>query len=166
MKRTLETVFLGIVFFFGAVFGYNHYKNKEFERTFDATYLPPLYQKESEILQNMQKYFGIYKKFPIIITNKIPGRIYGLATFDKTGQVVIYLNKKVFKESFDYILDDVLAHEYAHALLLASGDRSNTDGGHTKQWQAVCQKLGGVHCRRYVDNEDVVNRKLKKLLGD
>lgn len=113
----------------------------------------------------MQRRFGFVKRFPIVVTKKIPGRIYGLATFDKEGRVVIYLNKRVFKESFDYILDDVLAHEYAHALLLNQGYTTDANGGHTPLWRRTCKALGGLHCERYVDRDDVVSRKLRKLLG-
>jgi len=163
MKRSLERLFLGIIFVALAIIGYNTYSDYRFKKEFDTRYLPTLWQKEREILANMRKNFGFSKKFPIIVTEKLPSRIYGLSTLDQSGRVVIYLNKKLFKESFDYILDDVLAHEYAHALLLASGQRSVVDGGHSKLWQLTCKKLGGVHCRRYVDREDVINRKLKKL---
>ena len=162
MKRSLERLFLGIIFVALSIIGYNSYSDYRFEKEFDVRYLPPLQQKEQKILENMQRNFGFSKKFPIIVTEKLPARIYGLSTLDD-GKVIIYLNKKLFKESFDYILDDVLAHEYAHALLLASGRRSAVDGGHSKLWRSTCKRLGGLHCERYVDREDVVNRKLKKL---
>ncbi len=165
MKKSLEHLFLSIVLVSMAILGYNYYGDYTFKRDFDKKYLPPLHKKEQEILQNMQYRFGFAIRFPIIITDKIPGRIYGLATFDKEGRVVIYLNKRVFKESFDYILDDVLAHEYAHALLLNRGYASDTSDGHTPMWQRTCKALGGLHCERYVDRDDVVSRKLQKLLG-
>lgn len=165
MKNSLERLFLAIILFAVAILGYNYYSEYTFEHDFDKRYLPPLHKKEQEILQNMQRRFGFVKRFPIVVTKKIPGRIYGLATFDKEGRVVIYLNKRVFKESFDYILDDVLAHEYAHALLLNQGYTTDTNGGHTPLWQRTCKALGGLHCERYVDRDDVVSRKLRKLLG-
>ena len=164
MKKTLEHFFIGITLFALAILGYNYYSEYSFERDFDKRYLPALHKKEREILRNMQRHFGYAVRFPIIITDKIPGRIYGLATFDTQKRVVIYLNKRVFKESFDYILDDVLAHEYAHALLLSRGYVTDTNGGHTSLWQRTCKALGGVHCERYVDRDDVVSRKLQKLL--
>ncbi len=165
MKKSLETFFLGIILFAATVLGYNYYSEYEFEHDFDSKFLPPLHKKEEEILQKMQRNLGYAVRFPIVVTDKIPGRIYGLATFDKQGRVVIFLNKRVFKESFDYILDDVLAHEYAHALLLSRGYITDANGGHTPLWQRTCKALGGQHCERYVDREDVVNRKLQKILG-
>ncbi len=166
MKKSLERIFLGIVLFASAILGYNYYSEYRFEENFDKRYLPPLHKKEQEILRNMQRSFGYTVRFPIVITEKIPGRIYGFATFNKKGHVVIYLNKRVFKESFDYILDDVLAHEYAHALLLSRGYINDAEGGHTPLWQRTCKALGGLHCERYVDRDDVVSRKLRKILGE
>ena len=164
MKESLERIFLAIILFAMMILGYNYYGDYIFERDFEKRYLPSLQKKEMEILQNMQHHFGYAARFPIIITDKIPGRIYGLATFDKQKHVVIYLNKRIFKESFDYILDDVLAHEYAHALLLNRGYVDDTDGGHTVLWQRTCKALGGIHCERYVDRDDIVDRKLQKIL--
>ena len=165
MKESLERIFLAIILFAVMILGYNYYSDYIFEQDFDKRYLPTLQKKEAEILRNMQRHFGYAVRFPVIITDKIPGRIYGLATFDRQKHVVIYLNKRVFKESFDYILDDVLAHEYAHALLLSRGYVDDTEGGHTALWQQTCKALGGMHCERYVDRDDVVDRKLQKILG-
>lgn len=165
MKRSLERLFIGIMLVASMMLGYNFYKEYRFEHDFDRKYLLALDRKEREILQNMRERLGYAKRFPVVVTDRIPGRVYGLATFDKQGRVVIFLNKRVFKESFDYILDDVLAHEYAHALLLSRGYTTNRNGGHTPLWRRTCRALGGVHCERYVDREDVVERKLKKLLG-
>ncbi len=165
MKRTLEYSFLGIVLFFGAVLAYNIYKDKEFQREFPKRYYRQIEQKEQEILRNMQRAFGFSKRFEVIVSDKLPGRIYGLATRNARGEVVILLNKKAFKESSKYMLEDVLAHEYAHALLLYRGVDDASNGGHTPLWQRSCKKLGGSHCERYVDREEVINEKLKKLLG-
>ena len=166
MNKSLERFFAAIIIAAVTILGYNYYKEYEFEKNFDKKYLPPLEKKELEILRNMQNALGFAMRFPVVITNKIPGRIYGLATFNKQGRVVIYLNKRIFKESFDYILDDVLAHEYAHALLLNRSYVSDANGGHTPLWQRTCKALGDLHCQRYVDRDDVINRKLQKLLGE
>ena len=93
----------------------------------------------------------------MIVTDKFKGRLYGLTVYND-GDVKIYLNKKVMQESFEYILESVIAHEYAHALMFKLGHFSGD--GHSKEWQDTCVKLGGVGCMRYVDRDDVIMGKL------
>lgn len=108
----------------------------------------------------MKKHFGFKFRVPIVVTDKIPGRIYGVTALKEDGSIVIYLNKKVMKESMDYMLLDVIAHEYAHALLFKSGEYKSSKDGHCALWQSTCVKLGGKNCQKYVDSHDVIMRKL------
>ena len=78
----------------------------------------------------------------------------------KDGEVSIYLNKKVMQESIDYMVDSVIAHEYAHALMFKLGHISKNTDGHSAQWREACVKLGGVNCGKYVSKEDVIMGKL------
>lgn len=116
--------------------------------------------EEQRVLDNMEKNFGFKYKFPLIITDKIPGKIYGVTSLDEGGNIKIYLNKKVMKESMDYIISDVIAHEYAHALLFKIGAYKNHSDGHSKLWKNTCVKLGGAKCARYVNSHDVIMEKL------
>ncbi len=115
--------------------------------------------KEQDVLAHMQKNFGFTYKFPLIITDKVPGRLYGLTSYEN-GTIKIFLNKKVMQESMPYILSDVIPHEYAHALLFKLRQNSSGQGGHSKLWQDTCKKLGGKDCRRYVNQKEIVLSKM------
>jgi len=107
----------------------------------------------------MQDNFGVRYKFPLIITDKVPGRLYGLTSYEN-GKIKIFLNKKVMLESMPYMISDVIPHEYAHALLLKLGQNSYTQGGHSKLWQETCKKLGGKDCKRYVNQQEIIMSKI------
>jgi len=107
----------------------------------------------------MQESYGYAYKFPLIITDKFKGRLYGLTSF-QNGEIKIYLNKKVMQESMDYMVDSVVAHEYAHALLFKQGYLHTKDDGHSKLWQQTCTKLGGVECQQYVDQQEIIMSKM------
>jgi len=66
MIRSLERLFLGIIFFAMVILGYNYYSEYTFEHDFDKKYLPALHKKEQEILRNMQRHFGYAVRFPIV----------------------------------------------------------------------------------------------------
>ena len=92
---------------------------------------------------------------PVKISNKMDNKKFGLAYY-YNGSITIYLNKKHFYESENYMINDVLAHEYAHALMFAIGDFSDQNGGHSKKWQNICKNLGGLRCNRYVSHRDII----------
>ena len=98
-------------------------------------------------------------KVPLIVTDEFKGRLYGLTAY-QNGEIKIYLNKKVMQESMDYMVDSVIAHEYAHALMFKRGHLHRNDDGHSKEWQVVCQKLGGDDCQRYVDRQEIIMSKM------
>lgn len=114
--------------------------------------------KQKQIyLQNLSsKRFGISKKIPVIISDKMPSKLFGAATLNTKNEIKIYLNKKRFKESTKYMIEDVLPHEYAHAIMFAIGDTTNKNGGHTIKWQKICLALEGNKCDRYVDHDDII----------
>jgi len=158
--KKLELFFLAIIITAGAILGFNYYKNYSFKHNpLPKPYLNKIKNKEKDVLDHMEKNFGLRIKFPLIITDKIPGRLYGLTSY-KNGQITIYLNKKAMQESLSYILSDVIAHEYAHALLFALHKNSNENNGHSILWQQTCQKLGGKDCRQYVNQHEIIMSKM------
>jgi len=118
--------------------------------------LNSIHIKEQEVLNNIQKYYHINAKVPIHISNKMKNRLYGLCTLSAHNKIDIYLNKKMFQESTDYMINDVLPHEYAHAVMFIQGNISNKHNGHNKQWQNICKNIGGLRCERFVDSNDII----------
>jgi len=162
MKKQLEYLFLIIIVVALSFIAYNSYESYIFASSpLPQDYKDKIAQKEQEVLKNMQDRFGFSYKFPIVITDKIPGRLYGLTSYEN-GKITIYLNKKVMRESFDYILSDVIAHEYAHALLfkLHQYKKSAQDDGHSKLWKQTCKALGGKNCQQYVDQKEIILSKM------
>ena len=158
-RKKLEYAFITIIVLALSAFIFNIYNSYTFKNNpLPQSYMDRIDAKEQEILSNMQNNFGFVYKFPIIITDKIPGRLYGLSSH-KDGDIKIYLNKKVMKESMDYIITDVVAHEYAHALLFKLKRYDHKDG-HSKLWQQTCTKLGGQNCKRYVDTQEIIMSKI------
>lgn len=160
MRKRLEKLFLAMIFLAVSLLAYNFYQSYSFKNSpLSKDKISQIEQKEQEVLSNMQRNFGVRYKFPMIITDKIPGRLYGLTSYED-GNIKIYLNKKVMKESFDYIISDVIAHEYAHALLFKLNHFTHQNDGHSKLWQKTCQKLGGKNCHRYVDQQEIILSKM------
>ncbi len=159
-RKKLEIIFIAIILLATAVLAYNWYSSYLYKTTPLSDKLKQqITDKEQEILHLMQKNYGFTFKVPIIITDKIDGKKYGLTSY-RNGDIKIYLNKKVMKESMEYILEDVIAHEYAHALMFKKGFFNQKSGGHSAKWQEVCQKLGGSRCDRYVNHNDVIMGKM------
>lgn len=119
------------------------------------SYKERIYKKEQEVLENMQKNFGFVFRVPLIVTDEFKGRLYGLTAY-QNGEIKIYLNKKVMQESMDYMVESVIAHEYAHALMMKHGFFRTRDDGHSKEWQETCKKLGGKDCQRYVNSQEII----------
>ena len=131
---------LGLLFIF-----YNNYKFESTDLSLEIK--QKVLKKEHQILQLIKKHYKINFKVPLIISDKLGSNRFGMAVYSsKTKKIAIYLNKKRFKESANYMIEDVLPHEYAHALMFAFGNFSNKNSGHTKAWQRICQTLEGVKC--------------------
>ena len=161
MIKRLEKAFLAVIIFFSLYLLNNFYEDYSFKNNpIPKTMQEEIVKKEQEILHKMKINYGYSYKFPLIVTDKIPGKLYGLTSMDKRGNINIYLNKKVMRESFDYMLDTVIAHEYAHALLFKLNRDTKKDDGHSALWQEACTKLGGIKCQKYVNSQDVVMGKL------
>jgi predicted SprT family Zn-dependent metalloprotease len=158
--KKLETFFLTIILIAVVFLAKNYYDSYTF-KTYDIpdSYKKRIADKEQEILGLMQRHYGVSFKVPIIVTDKFKERLYGLTAY-KNNEVIIYLNKNVMRESMDYMVDSVIAHEYAHALIFKLGLRSTQKDGHSKEWEKACENLGSVNCEQYVNSQDVVMGKL------
>jgi len=158
--KNLEIIFISIIFFALVVLANNYYQDYLFKHSDISQHdQQKIINKEHEILQNMQKNFGFTVKFPLIVTGKFKGRLYGLTSYQK-GYITIYLNKKVMKESMSYMVESVIAHEYAHALLFHLRQFQLNNDGHSELWQQTCVKLGGVDCRQYVNQHEIIMSKM------
>ena len=118
--------------------------------------------KKKELhLQNLirTKYF-IDFNIPVTITDDIPDNLFGAAIYTKDNKIQVLLNKNRFQESGEYMIDYVLPHEYAHALMFALGEFPEENGGHTLKWQKICLSLEGKKCDRYVKNNDILFNKI------
>ena len=159
-KKKLEVIFLFIIFISVGILGSNYYKSY----TFKNNDLPQSYQerikaKEQEVLQYMENNYNVRYKFPLVVTDEFKGKLYGLTSYSK-GEIIIYLNKKVMQESMDYMIDSVIAHEYAHALMFKIGEFNTSNEGHSQKWKELCINLGGADCRQYVNHQEIILSKI------
>lgn len=159
-KKKLELLFIGVIISALSLLALNYYNDYSFKHNeIPQSFKKRIQDKEQEILQNMQNNFGFTFQVPLVVTDRFQGRLYGLTAYEN-GQIAIYLNKNVMKESMDYMVDNVIAHEYAHALMFKLGYYSSNHEGHSKEWQQTCVKLGGADCRQYVDQREIIMSKL------
>lgn len=160
----LKLIFISVTILALITLSYLWYKDYNFDNSpLSLEIKSEINKKKNELKILTQKEFGVNSNIPIIISNKMPSTIYGMATFNQSKEIVIYLNKKRFKESSKYMIDDVLPHEYAHALMFVFKDFTEENGGHTLRWENICKKLNGIRCNRFVDNHDIIIGKTKFL---
>jgi hypothetical protein len=159
--KKLKLFFL-IITILGSIFLiYNWYENYQFKNNpLNLDIQIKIIEKQRYLEVLTYKKFNIKRKIPVIISDKMPAKLFGAATYNTNKEIKIFLNKKRFQESIDYMINDVLPHEYAHALMFISGNNTNKNGGHTLIWQNICKKLEGQRCDRFVKNNDVVVDKL------
>ena len=66
--------------------------SKEFKEAKNAEIKAKIAQKEQGILQKIKNKYGIFFKVPIIISNKLPNRNFGMAVYDPSSKkIAIYL---------------------------------------------------------------------------
>lgn len=158
--KNLQKIFFFITISAIALLVYIWYENHSFKTNpLDTKYLDLINQKHSNLRYLAFKHFGLKKEFPIIISNNMNQNRFGMAVHEKNGNIKIYLNKKRFKENSNYMINDVLPHEYAHAIMFAFRDFSKENSGHTKKWQNICKKLNGLRCTRFVNHQDILYEK-------
>ena len=143
---------------------YNWYDLYSFNKNpLSKEILHKIKQKEQHLKKLAKRHYNIHVSFPIIIEEKMPAKLFGMAVYGQDKSIKIYLNKKRFKENIEYMIEDVLPHEYAHAMTFIQGDFSMENGGHTRRWQQICQKLEGRKCDRFVTHQDIIIGKTKFL---
>ncbi len=159
-KKKLEFIFLSIIAIAILILSKNFYDSYSYKHNdISESYKQLISNKEQEVLKLMKDHYGFSFKVPLIVTDKFKGRLYGLTSYDN-GVIKIYLNKKVMRESMDYMVDSVIAHEYAHALMFKLGYIHSKNDGHSLKWKQACVNLGGVNCGQYVNSRDVVIGKM------
>ncbi len=159
MKAIYKTFFL-LTFTSFVLFIIVFIKDQQFQNNpLSNDVINKIKKKDNEIKKLIQLKYNVKISFPIIIEEQLPNNLFGLATYKK-GIIKIYLNKKRFQENEDYMVEYVLPHEYAHALMFYFGNFPKNNGGHTKKWQQFCKNIGGKKCDRFVDHNDVLIEKL------
>lgn len=157
-KNKLITYFFMITLFAVVALFLLFYDNYQFKSSsLPKNVQSKIYKKSKEITERIFLNYGIHLKVPIIISNTLPNKNFGMASYNtRTEKIVIYLNKKRFQESEKYMINNVLPHEYAHALMFYFKNFSKRNSGHTKEWQKACLNLGGIKCDRFVTHQDIV----------
>ena len=159
-KKKLEIIFLLIMLISLGILANNYYQDYSFKTNdIPQSYKLRIQTKEQEVLENIFNNYGLRFKVPIVVTDEFKGKLYGLTSY-KNGEIKIYLNKKVMKESMDYMVDSVIAHEYAHALMFKLGNFETNNDGHSAKWKELCKNLGGVDCQQYVNQQEVIMSKM------
>ena len=159
-KKKLEFSFIILVVIALLYLSNNIYSSHQFKNNdIPASYLKRIKDKETDVLNLMQNNYGFKLNIPIIVTDKFKGKLYGLTSY-RDGKIKIYLNKKVMQESMDYIVNSVIAHEYAHALMFKLGYLDRKNSGHSNEWRKACIKLGAQDCQQYVNLQEVILSKM------
>ncbi|PHQ90554.1 MAG: sprT domain-containing protein [Sulfurimonas sp.] len=159
-KKKLEILFLLLILVSLAILINNYYQNYTFKNNdIPQSYKQRIADKEQEVLKYMQAHYNARFQFPLIVTDKFQGKLYGLTSYRK-GEIKIYLNKKVMQESMDYMVESVIAHEYAHALMFKFGFFETKSSGHSQKWKEICINLGGADCRQYVNRQEIILSKI------
>jgi len=156
----LQKLFLLITISASALLVYIWYQDYNFTKNpLEQKFQLQIYEKQQRLKSLAFKHYGITRSFHIIISDKMNANRFGMAVYDVNSQISIHLNKKRFKESANYMITDVLPHEYAHAIMFYFKDFSSQNSGHTKRWQNICKKLEGKRCDRFVNNQDILIEK-------
>jgi hypothetical protein len=153
----LYRFFFALVIVSVLLLAYNWHKDYEFDTNPLSQKLEKqIFEKKQQTRQLLKANFGFDLDVPLIVSEKLPSSLFGAAVFTQDEKIIIYLNKKRFKESSDYMIHHVIPHEYAHAVMFYLKDFSKEQSGHSKKWQNICKKLNGIKCDRFVDNHDII----------
>lgn len=153
-------IFITIVSFFGLIYITNE-KNNFFNNPLSDEIVSKIDLKRYELEQISNQKFGVKVNIPVYINDTLPNQLFGLATVAKNNEISIVLNKNHFKENERYMIEEVLPHEYAHALMFVFGDFSLENGGHSQKWQNICNKIGGKKCERFANSNDILIEKIR-----
>jgi len=159
LVKKLEKFFILAIFIPIIYMGNSWYQKQSFKNSpLSEKTQKRISQRENQVRFLMQEQFDFRGNIPLIVSDEFDSRLYGLTSY-KDGEIKVYLNKKRFRESENYMIEEVIPHEYAHAMVFVLGERGSKDG-HTALWQKICKQLDGKHCERYVDGEEIVRQKL------
>jgi predicted metal-dependent hydrolase len=160
--QKLYKIFISIVIISAILLAYILYNNSQFKNNpLSVQTLTKLKQKEYTIRRLIKQKYNVNVNIPVIISSKMDNNLFGLAVYDQNSNIKILLNKNRFQESEKYMIDYVLPHEYAHALMFFFNDFTKENGGHSKRWQEICLNLDGKKCDRFVKQNDILMGKLK-----
>jgi predicted SprT family Zn-dependent metalloprotease len=157
----LKTYFIIISIFSIIIISYNIYKDYIFDtHSLSKDIIKQIKNKKINIMYKIQQKYNKIFDVPIIFSSKINNNLYGLTTY-QNNKIQIILNKKRFKENKEYMIQDVLPHEYAHALMFKLNLFNQPNKGHSLKWQKICQDIGGIKCNRFVNYKDIITDKMK-----
>lgn len=160
ITKKLEIFFILLILFSLGYISYSYYQNEHFNHNpLSPEIQEKIIQRENEVVSLIKRHYRINVDIDMSVSDEFSSQLYGLTQYHD-GQIRIYLNKKRFKESKNYMLEEVIPHEYAHALVFALNEHRTKDG-HTQLWQDICLKLDGKICTRYVDNEEIISQKME-----
>lgn len=138
MHTTASRFFAALTLLALLLLGFNLYRGYQFEHAeLDPAIKRQIDAKVDEVIERMRAHYGSVPEVHLSIEPSLPARLYGLAMLERSGRIRVMLNKKRLRESLDFVLDEVIAHEYAHAYMLYTGHQS-TQEGHSSAWQEVC----------------------------
>lgn len=155
--QRLNYFFFFVVLLSLILLGYYWYQDYRFNKEpLPLKYQQQIAYKKQQTRVLMQQNLGFDLNVPLLVSDKLPSKLYGATVFTQQGEIIIYLNKKRFQESSQYMIDNVIPHEYAHAVMFYLKDFSKKKSGHNAKWQRICKKLNGVKCDQFVDNHDIL----------
>ena len=161
----LKRYFTGVLIVGVLFMLYNFYQSYSYNNNpLSDTVQAKIEQKRQTILSLIRSRFGLDFDPIFVLTSALPNNMYGLTAYRGEGQIIVYINKNRLKESLDYVLKDVISHEYAHAVMFRLGYFQSRNAGHSVKWQEICFALQGEICNRFVNHQDVVLDKLKLKL--
>ncbi len=159
MKQQLKFIFLFMIISGTIFIIHNLYITWEFNNfPLDKSMRLAIDQKRDELISRTLSSYDIYLPVPVKIEN-LPDNLYGVTIYNR-GDIYIILNRKMFRESFEYILSTVLPHEFAHAVILAKSDFTDNENSHSNEWQNICIELQGKNCEQFVNIDDVISDKI------
>ncbi|MDX9744307.1 MAG: SprT-like domain-containing protein [Arcobacteraceae bacterium] len=135
-------------------------KNKFYNNPLPQDTIYKIDQKHLELNRIAFEKYGVKVNIPVYVSDTLSNNLFGFAAIDKKGNILITLNKNRFKENEEYMIDTVLPHEYAHALMFLFEDYSQENGGHTKRWEEICTAMSGKRCERFVQDNDILVEKI------
>jgi hypothetical protein len=158
--QKLYTTFFIIVTISSLALLYSWYSNYNFKKQDLSLEIQHAIQTKKEQVRSLVlTHYGFDLNIPIIIKDELPNKLFGAASYTTQNQIIIYLNKNHFKESLNYMIQSVIPHEYAHAVMFYLKDFSTQNSGHSKKWQTICETLSQKPCDRYANQHDILIEK-------